>query len=234
MVSKEMELGQRIERDAGDAPWLNPEHAGEQGFVRAATEELVLGSARRELRRGENWTPERVPRAGNQLGGFGWASSARTPWEGHRVLELGAAGSQRAMAGREQRSGLSRGSSTREETSRRAGRELQQGEGGATQGELGNRGAGQSWAQSEQEITARLEIERHHRSWNKGAAGAAPRWSCGMGTAKNTTGWGINTTERRLGGRIFPAAWHRAGASWAARKIPQALGRPGEIREKKN
>jgi hypothetical protein len=22
------DLGQRIERDAGDAPWLNPEHAG--------------------------------------------------------------------------------------------------------------------------------------------------------------------------------------------------------------
>jgi hypothetical protein len=39
------------------------------------------------------------------------------------------------------------------------------------------------------------------------------------------------TGGERLGGRIFPAPWHRAGASWAARKILQAPGRPGEIRE---
>jgi hypothetical protein len=67
--------------------------------MRVATEELVLGSTWRELRRGENWTPERVPRVGR------WSSTWRKEERAQRplgwALGMGAA-EQEAPASRAQ------------------------------------------------------------------------------------------------------------------------------------
>ena len=67
--------------------------------MRVATEELVLGSTWRELRRGENWTPERVPRVGR------WSSTWRKEERAVRplgwALGMGAA-EQEAPASRAQ------------------------------------------------------------------------------------------------------------------------------------
>jgi hypothetical protein len=66
--------------DAGDAPWLNPEHAGEQGFVRAAREELCAQEADAGETGAGSWSGHH--RSGREERGLG------APWEGESELEL--------------------------------------------------------------------------------------------------------------------------------------------------